>query len=131
MEQLLSHFNSFCVTVELGARPLHKRSSLRLPKGKARFGPLRTESKQTICELLADVINQPSQRDQLWVFDELWNQLWSTFLGASEVATTNDPGRDCRPSRWHYRQIKNIFELIMHVIADADTDKNYFGFHFS
>ena len=30
-----------------------------------------------------------------------------------------------RPSKWHYRQRKIIFELIMHFIADTDTDENY------
>ena len=35
-----------------------------------------------------------------------------------------------RSSKWHYRQIKVIFELIMCFIADTDTDKNYFGIHF-
>ena len=36
-----------------------------------------------------------------------------------------------RSSKWHYRQRKIIFELIMHFIADTDTDKYYFGINFS
>ena len=36
-----------------------------------------------------------------------------------------------RSSKWHYRQRKIIFELIMHIIADTDTDENYFGINFS
>ena len=35
-----------------------------------------------------------------------------------------------RSSKWHYRQRKIIFELIMHFIADADTDENYLEFIF-
>ena len=33
-------------------------------------------------------------------------------------------------SKWHYRQRKIIFELIMHFIADTDTDENYLEFFF-
>ena len=29
-------------------------------------------------------------------------------------------------SKWHYRQ-KTILKLILHFVADADTDQNYFG----
>ena len=36
-------------------------------------------------------------------------------------------GRTYRSSKWHYRQRKIIFELIMHFIADTDTDENDFG----
>ena len=36
-----------------------------------------------------------------------------------------------RSSKWHYRQIKMIFKLIMHFIADTDADENYFGIDFS
>ena len=36
-----------------------------------------------------------------------------------------------RSSKWHYRQRKIIFELIMHFIADTDADKNYFGMNVS
>ena len=32
-----------------------------------------------------------------------------------------------RSSKWHYKQRKHIFELIMHFIADTDTDKIYLG----
>ena len=32
---------------------------------------------------------------------------------------------------WHYTQRKIILELIMHFIADTDTDENYSGIHFS
>ena len=39
------------------------------------------------------------------------------FHGAPEAA-------HYRSSKWHYRQRKMIFELIMHFIADTDTDKN-------
>ena len=35
-----------------------------------------------------------------------------------------------RSSKWHYRQRKIIFELIMHFIADTDTDENCFGINF-
>ena len=31
-----------------------------------------------------------------------------------------------RSSKWHYRQRKYILELLMHFIADTDTDRNYF-----
>ena len=34
-------------------------------------------------------------------------------------------------SKWHYRQSKIIFELILLFIADTDTDENKFGIHFS
>ena len=40
-------------------------------------------------------------------------------------------GGDARPyhlSKWHYRQRKFIFELVMHFIADTDTDDNCFDF---
>ena len=35
-----------------------------------------------------------------------------------------------RSSKWHYRQRKIIFELIMHFIADTDTDEYSFGYNF-
>ena len=35
-----------------------------------------------------------------------------------------------RSSKWHYRQRKNIFELIMHFIADTDADEYSFGNNF-
>ena len=35
-----------------------------------------------------------------------------------------------RSSKWHYRQRKIILELIMHFIADTDTDENYSGINF-
>ena len=44
----------------------------------------------------------------------------------------DDQHRECktwggayRSSKWHYRQRKIFFELIMHFIADTDTDENY------
>ena len=39
-------------------------------------------------------------------------------------------GKKYRSSKWHYRQRKIIFELIMHFIADTDTDIIYFGIIF-
>ena len=35
-----------------------------------------------------------------------------------------------RSSKWHYRQRKIIFELIMHFVADTDAAENYFGVNF-
>ena len=35
-----------------------------------------------------------------------------------------------RSSKWHCRQRKIIFELIMHFVADTDTDENSFGIYF-
>ena len=36
-----------------------------------------------------------------------------------------------RSSKWHYRQRTNIFELILHLVADTETDDNYLGITFS
>ena len=40
-------------------------------------------------------------------------------------------GAPYRSSKWHYRQRKIILELIMHFIADTDTDPNDFRINFS
>ena len=40
-------------------------------------------------------------------------------------------GGKYRSSKWHYRLRNNSFELIMHFIADTDTDENYFEINFS
>ena len=36
-----------------------------------------------------------------------------------------------RSSKWHYRQREIICGLIMHFIADTDTDENCFGINLS
>ena len=41
------------------------------------------------------------------------------------------PQKDYRSSKWHYRQRKNILEIIVHFVADTDTDEDYFGMNFS
>ena len=40
--------------------------------------------------------------------------LWSSKMVTDQKAH--------RSSKWHYRQRKHIFELIMHFTADTDTD---------
>eukprot|EP00403_Amphidinium_massartii_P037135 CAMPEP_0178449208 /NCGR_PEP_ID=MMETSP0689_2-20121128/42408_1 /TAXON_ID=160604 /ORGANISM="Amphidinium massartii, Strain CS-259" /LENGTH=79 /DNA_ID=CAMNT_0020074471 /DNA_START=30 /DNA_END=266 /DNA_ORIENTATION=- len=35
---------------------------------------LSAASKETIVEILSEVMNSPVHRDQLWTFDELWMQ---------------------------------------------------------
>ena len=53
-------------------------------------------------------------------------------LTSDERANSPDrvPKHD-RSSKWHYRQRKIIFELIVLFIADTDTDENYLGINFS
>ena len=62
--------------------------------------------------------------------------LWNFLLISREIITSTDFYQCCTPTRqhqyrsskWHYcnRQRTNIFKLIMHFIADADTAENYF-----
>ena len=58
----------------------------------------------------------------------------SNSLSRSVFSTVGSFGCDLehyRSFKWHYRQRKNIFELILHFVADTDTDENYFGINFS
>ena len=50
-----------------------------------------------------------------------------TFLLVQEPQGTQGTYRS---SKWHYRQRKSIFELIMHFIADTDADENDVGIRF-
>ena len=75
-----------------------------------------------------------------WHFKKVWEYTWKSQTFTRRRRPTcicpflhphPQKGLLYRSSKWHYRQRKIIFELILHFIADTDTDEYYSGINFS